>query len=158
MIRLGVISDSHQSQLWAEAFLRRAEKAKYDAVVFLGDGESEARWLARRLSMPFEYVAGNCDWSSKAPRELLLRFEGHTLLATHGHRYDVKWEMDRLSYAAEAQGADVALYGHTHIPKCEYVGPVLTVNPGPLMEGCYAEVTLEGRRVTPRLLNLYDDE
>ena len=156
MIRLGVISDSHQAQLWAEAFLRQARKRRYDAVVFLGDGESEARFLSRRLEMPLHFVAGNCDWSSKAPRELLLRYEGHTLLATHGHLHDVKWEMDHLSYYAEDQGADIALYGHTHIPKCEYVGPTLTLNPGALMNGCYAELELDRERVLPRLLNLED--
>ena len=156
MVRLGVISDSHQSEFWARRYLDLANKRRYDAVIFLGDGESEAKWLKKRLNMPLEYVAGNCDWSSKAPRELFLRFGGHTLLAVHGHKFDVKWQMESLSYYAEEHGADVALYGHTHIPKAEYVGPVLAVNPGALMNGYYAEVELDGARVVPRLLSMYD--
>ena len=156
MVRLGVISDSHQSAFWAERYLDLANKRGYDAVVFLGDGESEAKWLKRRLKMPFEYVAGNCDWSSKAPREIFLHFAGHTIMATHGHMHDVKWQMDSLSYYAEAHGADIVLYGHTHIPKAEFVGPVLTVNPGALMNGYYAELELDGGRVVPRLLSMVD--
>ena len=154
MVRLAVISDSHQSQFWVERFLKRANRERYDGAVFLGDGESEARWLARRLKLPFQYVAGNCDMFSKVPREILLRYEGHTILATHGHMHDVKWEMDDISYYAEERGADIVLYGHTHIPKAEFVGPVLCVNPGALMHGDFAELTLEGKRVVPRLLNL----
>ena len=156
MVRLGVISDSHQSQFWVERFLKRANAAKYDAVVFLGDGESEAGWLRRRLKMPLHFVAGNCDMFSKSPREVVLEYGGHRIMAVHGHLYDVKWEMDRLSYAAEAQGADIALYGHTHVPKAEFVGPVLTVNPGALMRGCYAELSIDGPRAAPVLLRLDD--
>ena len=156
MIRLGIISDSHQAQFWTERYLELANREKYDAVFFLGDGESEARWLKRRLSMPLYHVAGNCDVFSKAPRELVTDLGGHRLLATHGHLLDVKWGLDRLSYTAEAQGADIALYGHTHVPAAEFVGPVLTVNPGALMSGCYAEIELDGKRVVPRLLSMSD--
>ena len=32
MVRLGIVSDSHQSQFWTERFLERANREKYDAV------------------------------------------------------------------------------------------------------------------------------
>lgn len=156
MIRLGVISDSHQNQLWTERFLELANRERYDAVFFLGDGESEARWLRRRLNMPMHFVAGNCDVFSKAPREIVESFGELRVLAVHGHLYDVKWELDRLSYAAESQGARVALYGHTHIPAVEYVGPVLTMNPGALTRGCYGELNIEGKTAIPLLKRLTD--
>ena len=154
MIRLGVISDSHHSEHWTSLFLNRANREGYDAVYFLGDGESEARWLSRRLTMPFQYVAGNCDLFSQTPRELLVKHGAHRLLAVHGHLFDVKWEMDTLSYYAEERGADIVLYGHTHNPKAEYVGPVLMLNPGALEDGCFAELWLDGNRATPKLLRL----
>ena len=34
MVRLAVVSDSHQSQFWTERFLALANKQKYDAVFF----------------------------------------------------------------------------------------------------------------------------
>ena len=156
MVRLGVVSDSHHSDYWVQSYLRRANREKYDAVYFLGDGESEAKWLARRLKMPLYFVSGNCDVFSKAEKALIGHHEGHTLVAVHGHFQDVKWGLETLSYYAESQGADIALYGHTHTPRAEYVGHVFTLNPGALMNGNYAELVLDGGRVVPRLLYLGD--
>lgn len=156
MVRLGVISDSHRADHWVRQFLKRANAQRYDAVYFLGDGEAEARWLARRLDMPLYALAGNCDMPSKNPRERVDRWEGCTLLAAHGHTLDVKWGLQALSYRASEVGAGVALYGHTHEPRAEYVGPVLTFNPGALMEGCYGELTIDGGRIVPRLFDLME--
>ena len=154
MVRLAVVSDSHQSQFWTERFLALANKQKYDAVFHLGDGEAEARWLAKRLEMPFQYVAGNCDMFSRVAREIFANYEGHRILACHGHLHDVKWGLEQLSYYAEERGADIVLYGHTHEALANYVGPVLMINPGALMRGRYAELTLDGRRVVPALKEL----
>lgn len=154
MVRLGIVSDSHQSQFWTERFLKRANKEKYDAVFHLGDGEAEARWLARRLDMPIQYVAGNCDMFSKVAREVFASYEGHRILACHGHLHNVKWELESLSYYAEEHGADIALYGHTHEAQANYVGPVLMINPGALMRGHFCELTLDGRHIIPKLMEL----
>ena len=156
MVRLGIISDSHSSAYWTERFLTLANKEKYDAVFHLGDGEGETRMMKRKLRMPLLCVAGNCDMFSKLPGELVADYEGVRLLAVHGHRYDVKWGLDQLSYHAEEQGAKVALYGHTHIPNVEYVGPVLMINPGALMRGRYAELVIENGRITPFLKEFGD--
>lgn len=154
MVRLGIVSDSHQSQFWTERFLKTANQSGYDAVIHLGDGEAEARWLEHRLNMPIQYVAGNCDLFSKLAREIFASYEGHRILACHGHLHDVKWGLERLSYYAEERGADIALFGHTHEPLARYVGPVLMINPGALMRGRYAELLLDGRRVVPTLKEL----
>ena len=69
MVKLGIISDSHGSTFWTERFLDVARREKYDAVFHLGDGESEARWLERRLDVPVTFVAGNCDLFSRTARE-----------------------------------------------------------------------------------------
>ena len=154
MVRLGVVSDSHGSEFWAERFLEKANREGYDGVFHLGDGEAEARWLGRRLRMPLVFVAGNCDIFSRADREALAEYEGCRLIAVHGHLHDVKYGLSNLSYYAEERGANVALYGHTHRANAEYAGPVLMVNPGPLMKGFYAELTISEGRATPRLMEL----
>ena len=154
MVRLAIVSDSHQSQFWTQRFLDRANKERYDGVFHLGDGEAEARWLSRRLKMPFQYVAGNCDMFSKVAREIFASYEGHRILACHGHTHDVKWGLEQLSYYAEERGADSALYGHTHEAAASYVGPVLMINPGALMRGRFAELVLDGTRAIPTLLEL----
>ena len=157
MIRLGVVSDSHQSRIWTERFLAVANREGYDAVYFLGDGEGEARWLKRRLDMPLWNVAGNCDVYSQQARMAVAGYEGHTILAVHGHLQDVKYGYDRLCDYAEENGADIALFGHTHRAFTGYAGGVMLINPGALMDGCYAELVLDGRRAVPYLKNLKDE-
>ena len=146
-----MVSDSHDAHLWVERYLEKANREGYDAVIHLGDGSGDVRWLQRRLRMPLIKVAGNCDFYSKEPREARPSFEGHRILAVHGDKYDVKYGYERLSYYAEEIGVDIALSGHTHRPFCEYVGRVLVVNPGALNMGRYAELTLDGARVVPCL-------
>ena len=154
MIRLGIISDSHNAQTWVERWLALANRQKYDAVFHLGDGQGDAKWLGRRLDMPLIAVAGNCDYRSGLPGEALSTYGGHRLLAVHGHRHDARWGLEQLSYYAESRGAGIALFGHTHEPVAYYVGPVMMINPGALLRGCYAELTLDGRRIVPSLLSL----
>ena len=154
MVRLGVISDTHDARFPVERFLQIANRERYDAVFHLGDGAADVRWLRRRLDMPLMAVAGNCDFRTDSPGELVMDFEGCRILAVHGHRQDVKWGMDRLSYCAQERGARIALYGHTHVPGIEYCGPVLTVNPGALMRGEYAELVIDGDRAVPYLKSI----
>ena len=44
--------------------------------------------------------------------------------------YGVKYDLDTLADAAAARGANVALFGHTHIPVAEERGGVFLFNPG----------------------------
>ena len=46
------------------------------------------------------------------------------------HMYGVKYDLDTLADAAAARGAQVALFGHTHIPLAETRGRVFLFNPG----------------------------
>ena len=154
MVKLGVVSDSHGASHWVERFLETANREGYDAVFHLGDIRSDARWLERRLKMPLLAVAGNCDYYSSCAREVFANYEGHRILAVHGHLQDVKWGLERLSYYAEEMGADIALYGHTHDAGACYTGSVLTMNPGALLHGEYGELLLDGRRVVPYLKTL----
>ena len=153
MTRLGIVSDSHDHGLWLERYLALCKKEKYDAVFHLGDYDSDARWLERRLDTPVIAVAGNCDMFSDRPRMARASFGPHRLLAVHGHLQDVKYGYDSLSYYAEDQQATIALFGHTHRPFTGWVGGVMLLNPGALMDGCFAELLLDGERIVPRLMS-----
>ena len=157
MVRLGIVSDSHGREVWLDRYLELCRREKYDAVIHLGDLRSDARWLEKRLELPVFSVAGNCDLFSDRPRMARAAFGAHRLLAVHGHLQDVKYGYDRLSYYAEEQGATIALFGHTHRAYAGFVGGVMIVNPGALMDGCYAELILDGNRAEPYLKNLKED-
>ncbi len=156
MTRLGVVSDSHGHGFWLERYLELCKRERYDAVFHLGDYDSDAHWLERRLGVPMISVAGNCDTFSKKPRMARAAYGSHRLLAVHGHLQDVKYTYDPLSYYAEENGATIALFGHTHRAYVGWMGGVMLVNPGALMDGCYAELTLDGDRAVPLLKSLRD--
>ena len=52
------------------------------------------------------------------------------IFITHGHGYGVKSSCDPLVKAALAQGADVALFGHTHEALSTQRDGIFLVNPG----------------------------
>ena len=56
------------------------------------------------------------------------------ILLTHGHRYGVKEDLQRLTYAALEQACAVALFGHTHEPFLAREQGVLLLNPGSLCQ------------------------
>lgn len=151
MIRLGVVSDSHGRPQWLARYLALCKRERYDAVFHLGDHDSDARWLEKELGRPVLSVAGNCDGMSQGPRMLIQQYGGHRILAVHGHMQGVKYGYRELSDAAREQGADVALFGHTHCPYVGWEDGVLLINPGALMDGCYALVTLKDGQVVPVL-------
>lgn len=154
MTRLAVISDSHGKEIWVRALAERLQRERPDAIIHLGDGQSDVKWLKKNVSIPVYGVCGNCDWLSDAPGELRLSFEGIRVLAVHGDRYDVKFDPSILSYYAEDAGAQLALFGHTHQPLAAYVGGVLMVNPGALKDGRYCVIEIRNGQIIPYLKEL----
>ena len=105
-------------------------------VFHLGDGCGDMAVFMRRYpDVAFHAVSGNCDasaWRSKPnpPIRLLVSIGGKKILATHGHKYNVKTSYDRICYAALEAGADICLFGHTHVQTSfEYEG-IRFLNPG----------------------------
>ena len=88
----------------------------FDAAIHLGDLVADAVGLQQVLpGFPVYKVAGNNDCWTEEPEVRILQVGEKRLLLTHGHRYGVKTgAYDRLIRAAEEQGADGVLFGHTH--------------------------------------------
>lgn len=148
-MRFLVASDSHGRVSSLLEMVRRAHTKRFpaDGIIFLGDGLSDLAYL-RDEGLPLFFVRGNCDGLMiDAPTEEILTFEGHRIFYTHGHHYSVKSGTDSLVSVAAERGADIVLYGHTHVPKeCYYapgdtVGatvlnkPLYLMNPGSIREG-----------------------
>ena len=119
MTKLLILSDSHNSRLAIENILA-AEADSIDALIFLGDGLRDLEQaLTFYPSLRAYAVAGNCDFGALEPLDGLAAFDGVVVFYTHGHMYGVKYDLDTLADAAAARGANVALFGHTHIPVAE---------------------------------------
>ena len=153
-MKLFVLSDSHGAVGMLELAAQHIEENRYDTLVHLGDFRSDADWLEKRLNRNVISVAGNCDLFDSGDRETVFRAGQFRILATHGHKQGVKTELSRLSYYAEEQLCDVALFGHTHESFTGYVGKTLLVNPGTLLNGRAAEITIEGNRIDPRIIRI----
>ena len=119
MTKLLILSDSHNSTGAVERILHAESDAT--AVIFLGDGLRDLEEaLTLYPKMKVYAVAGNCDFGALEPLDGLAAF----------HMYGVKYDLDTLTDAAAARGAEVALFGHTHIPVAEQRGSVFLFNPG----------------------------
>ncbi len=152
MEKLLVLSDIHGSVRRAAAVL--CAHTDCGMVLFLGDGARHIDYL-RTLAPHAAFIAvkGNCDTPlDGAPREeVLFECEGRRLFCCHGHRYSVKSGTGALLAAAKRVDADVALFGHTHLPHEEYCAEsgIYLFNPGSIgapREGkpTYGLLTLSG--------------
>ena len=154
MTRIAVISDSHNASMRLEWFAQMCEREKPDQIFHLGDVLSDVQWLEKRLNMPVLAVAGNCDFYSRHAREARVTIEGRRILLTHGDVHGVKYGYERLSYYAEENHMDIALFGHTHQAFAGCVGRPLLINPGALKSGSYCMLTIDKNDVIPRIMCL----
>lgn len=100
-------------------------------VIHLGDHDSDARILSKAYpGLEFFSVKGNNDYNSDVPYEKILILKDKRILLTHGHRQNVYWNFETISYFAEEQNAEMALFGHTHVPLNDRGGRVWLFNPG----------------------------
>lgn len=110
-----IISDTHGKGDLAEQVL---QLTRPHLTIFCGDG---LRDLISPSFSPLYAVRGNCDYFSvpamgDIDEITTLDLDGLRLLITHGHRLGVKGGLGALISEAVRQGADAAIFGHTHEP------------------------------------------
>lgn len=142
-MKILLLSDSHGNLGPARRILAAEQP---DMVLHLGDLQPDAQRLRAEFpALEWHSVPGNCDGQTDAPAVMLLQREGCRIFGTHGHLHGVKWSLLRLRMAAQEQQAQVAAFGHTHQPYCEYVDGVWLLNPGSCQrDACYALIELNG--------------
>lgn len=131
-MKILVLSDSHS----VLKFMRLCmDTIKPDAVIHLGDYVADGEVIAEEYpQIPVYQVAGNCDEYRVAPDYPQGRVEvldGCKIYFTHGHQQKVKIFLDKILENASCFHAQIALFGHTHIPLCQQEKNGLWVlNPG----------------------------
>ena len=156
-----VMSDTHGRIDRVREVLRIHSEAS--AVIFLGDGLRDLPEELICSEHPRLYaVSGNCDpfllGGCSLGEEALLDFGGYRFLLMHGHRHGVKSGRENALAYASARGADVLLYGHTHVPEERYLPteeggkPMWVFNPGSLgvpWDGLpsYGLIQIRGRQI-----------
>ena len=130
-MRILVTSDTHRDEYALRTAILRQPKA--EVVIHLGDGEEEAAMMKANFpEKMFLQVRGNCDWCSKLPSTGNCLVEGVRIFYTHGHVYNVKYGTYDFEQAARENKANIALYGHTHVPETVYRDGLYIMNPGSL--------------------------
>lgn len=129
-MKILVISDTHGRMYHLENLLYKQKD--FDRILHLGDIEDDEFYLRALVDCPVDIVGGNNDYQYDMPREKIIKIEGHTIFMTHGHYYMVRYGIDRLLNVAMQKGAEIALFGHTHVPYLNEKLPVTLLNPGSL--------------------------
>lgn len=135
-IRWAIFSDTHGNR----GPMREAVKnGPFDAMVHLGDGVNDAVIISRESGIPLIAVSGNEDGASAYPERLAVQLGPHTVLLMHGHLLDINpyqsagtWERNYESMDAimAVSGAQLLLFGHTHVPVIRRMKNGIICNPG----------------------------
>ena len=145
-MKILVFSDSHRS---LSGMYNAIDQHQPQQIIHLGDMISDAEEVARHYpKLPFCMVPGNCDgWNISVPVKKQITLEGTSILLSHGHRWGVKSGYSAAIADAQAVGADILLFGHTHIALCEQLENGLwMMNPGP-SRSSYGLIELESGKI-----------
>ena len=129
-MKILVLSDTHGDTNKAEEAIKNNREV--NLIIHLGDYFRDAQKLSSMFpEIPFEYIYGNSDFMIEdVPAEKMLEVEGKRIFITHGHRYSVKWDYDKLYRKAEELNVDMLLFGHTHIADMIEKESYCILNPG----------------------------
>lgn len=130
MTKVIIISDTH----FDTGNLKKIQSIilESDYCIFLGDGINTIIDYKKQLGDRLIIVRGNCDFFAQYNEEIVLDINGHKIFATHGHNYRVKTTLDNIAYRAQELNANIALFGHTHMPYQAYENGLFLINPGSL--------------------------
>ena len=127
-MQLMVISDTHGST--TEIMNVLIENKDITHVVHLGDMVRDAEDI--EFAFPQHCiikVSGNNDILSREKEESTFVWNNITFFACHGHKYGVRYSKGPLATRAKETGADICLFGHTHIKFDEVIDGVRLLNP-----------------------------
>lgn len=156
-MKILVISDTHGDIEKAERVIK--ESKGINLIIHLGDYFRDARKLSDIFpGIPIEYIYGNSDFMIEdVPAEKMLEYKGKKIFITHGHRYSVKWDYDKLDKKAAELNVDILLFGHTHVADLVEKENYYLLNPGSISDPrddsneSYAIIELDENKLVPHL-------
>ena len=129
-----IVSDTHGRGGRLNELIEYRQKLIKDGqpltLIYLGDGLNDLFFCAQYDSIISYAVRGNCDFSiadrmspygEEMPIYRLIYIDKYKVFITHGHMFSVKCGYDEICREASNQGADIVLFGHTHLPMLEYI-------------------------------------
>ena len=130
-MKILLVSDTHGNDCHLEEAILK--EYPFDYLIHCGDVEGSEDYIHEITDAPVTIVKGNMDYYGDLPREEVLILQGHRILVTHGHLYDVSAHyFGGLCEAAKRRHCEAVFFGHTHQPCVDEENGILTVNPGSL--------------------------
>lgn len=137
-MKILLVSDSHRD---IEYLSNVIEKENPEIVIFAGDHSDDAIDMKYIFdNKKFYIVRGNCDFYdniTKDIEEIYIDGVGKILL-THGHLFRVKSTMNEIYKFGKEYGANLVIFGHTHIQHRSEFDGIEFVNPGAIVNHEYA--------------------
>lgn len=126
-MKIIVVSDSHGYN----QILHEIVSAHPDASFFLHCGDLEDD----PLKYPqYRIVKGNMDRNIEV-KEDVIEIGGYRIYMTHSNQCNYFNRSYQLADRAKELDCQIALYGHTHVPRMEMIEGTYVFNPGSVSEG-----------------------
>ena len=129
-----IVSDTHGRTSRLNELIEYRQKLIKDGqpltLIYLGDGLNDLFSCAQYDNIICHAVRGNCDFSitdrtspygEEMPIYCLINIDRYKVFITHGHMFSVKNGYEGICREASSRGADMVLFGHTHLPMLEYI-------------------------------------
>jgi len=149
-MKIGIISDTHGDLINTERAVM--DMGDIDLLIHAGDTYRDAMEIKEKFGLEVIAVCGNTDYSSRTMCETTFEIGDKKIFLTHGHQYDVKYDLTRLYYRAQEVGADIVVFGHSHIPQYIRENDLIFINPGSVSR------PRGGSKATYALLELKEDD
>ncbi|MDE7265221.1 MAG: YfcE family phosphodiesterase, partial [Clostridia bacterium] len=127
-----------------------------DIIIHLGDTSADGAYIRNKFPHTL-LLNGNCDPVKLGENERVIEVEGLKIFACHGHLYSVKSTLLKLAARAKELGCKIALYGHTHRAREDFIEGVTLINPGALYrygEKSYLYLVVNGEKFTAKTVPL----
>lgn len=153
-MKIVLLSDSHGNK---DGIDKLFSSVDFDYLFFMGDGLND---FGCYLDMENVYaVSGNCDFFSRLDNEKYVELGGKKIFFTHGNKYGVKLNLDKLITRAKEIGVDLVFYGHTHNQRVDLIDGIYFINPGKFFpnsskESCGLILNIDGDKVTTNELKI----
>lgn len=157
-MRIVVMSDSHGRIERIKKVIE--EQPTAELFIFLGDGTRDFHAAMRGVPKEDWCVCGNCDFGSGDDYNMVSYVKDVKFYCTHGHQWNVKYDLNQLIDAAQKKEIKVLLYGHTHQTHYEYRDGMHIFNPGSLgnprspLYPTYGVIDIQGKNIVCSHLRL----
>ncbi len=126
-MKIGIVSDTHGMKKYIDKTIPYLKDC--DLIIHAGDNFSDSKYIHSATNVGILAVRGNCDFDN-VEDELIFNVEDKNIFLCHGDRYSVEYGLSQIEDKAKSVGADIVVFGHTHVPLEVEKDDIIYINPG----------------------------